>query len=188
MKRVLPTLVATLLFCGLLAFVVWGPKQGAGTGETKPAQPEIISLKNTEVRQIEVKSPDFTLALEKAQVQDGDKTKEVWRFTKLEGVDVALDQASPDEADINSFAFLCCPLRAKQKIAEKAADLAPYGLDKPRWVVSLNGQQVLEIGAKNEAVQGVYARVKGSDTVWLIENGVVNALPQTGREWLAEKK
>ena len=66
-------------------------------------------------------------------------------------------------------------LRANELVVEKAADVKPYGLDRPqaRWRFTIGDKDalVLLVGATDKDKSGrAYARVEGSDVVFLLDS------------------
>lgn len=177
MKRILPTLMAVLAFAGLLGFVLYGPKETV-TVKEEPLE-KVVDLERDRITSLEVKGPDYLVSLAKESRKEGDQEKQVWVLKQPEG------ELETTRIDSLLFNF---PLQAKKKMGE-ATDLAKYGLDKPQWTISLNGgETVVQVGAKNPAAGGYYARLQGSNTVWLIPSGLADGLPADPTGWVKKEE
>lgn len=173
MKRIIPTMMAVLIFAGLLGFVLYGPKQTV-TVKEEPVE-KVVDLERDRITSLEVKGPDYLVSLAKESRKEGDQEKQVWVLKRPEG------ELETTRIDSLLFNF---PLQAKKKMGEET-DLAKYGLDKPRWTITLNGgEKVVQVGAKNPAAGGYYARLEGSSTVWLIPSGLADGLPTEQAGWV----
>jgi len=76
----------------------------------------------------------------------------------------------------------------KAFIEEEPSDLTPYGLTSPYIKVSImddeeKGASVLDIGKKDRARRGYFARRNASGNVFLIEEELVNTLLFEANEW-----
>lgn len=83
------------------------------------------------------------------------------------------DAAPAEQADLDDFVNAAAKLRADELVAEKPADLKPYGLDKPdaTWKFFANGKELfaLAVGAKEKAGPRVYAKTDKSPAVALLD-------------------
>lgn len=157
-KRIFPTMTAVVIFAALLGLVLYGPQHPSPVAPALPAAEQLLALRQDQIRQIEIVTPTFQLAVDKGGLK---------------------------QAAVAAFRAECCPLVAKQKVADHVADLAQYGLDRPQWLIRLNGQgPSLEIGALNPVVEGYYARWSGSQTVYLIDSSLAAYLPRQKQDWL----
>ncbi len=73
--------------------------------------------------------------------------------------------------------------KVKEFISEKADDLATYGLDNPSYTINLKvgkapAQQVLLLGEKDEAKNGVFAHMKGATNVVMLDAKLMEDLPK----------
>ena len=90
-----------------------------------------------------------------------------WKM--LQPVDAPAEQTDLQEFCIGRSAP---SLAVDRLIADKPADLATYGLDKPsaRWIFQLAGKNVLELLLGKSTVDGkVYAKLAGNDLVFLLD-------------------
>ena len=89
-----------------------------------------------------------------------------------------------DMANVNNILWDLSSLDAEKVVAEKAADLAPYGLDKPRITATItviadeedkeDETHTVLIGSESEDAN--YAKVEGRDIVFTVRNAVVSHL------------
>jgi hypothetical protein len=81
--------------------------------------------------------------------------------------------AEAEHADLEDFLNNVYKLRADEFVAEKPADLKPFGLDKPesvlRFMVGEKEILALSLGKKDSTDQRCYARMASSDVVFLLE-------------------
>lgn len=177
MKRILPTALAVLIFAGLLGFVLYGPKETV-TVKEEPLE-KVVDLARDRITSLEVKGPDYSVSLVRESRKEGEQEKQVWVLKHPAG---ELDTTRVDSLLFNF------PLEAKKKMREET-DLSKYGLDKPQWTITLNGgEKVVQVGAKNPAAGGHYARLQGSNTVWLIPSGLADGLPADPTGWVKKEE
>jgi hypothetical protein len=99
-------------------------------------------------------------------------------FTKVDGTWKMTDpvEAEAEHAELEEFLFGkdgLAKLQADELVAEKPADLKPFGLDKPaaRWHVHAGDKEVmnLAIGNREQANARAYAQLAGNDLVFLLK-------------------
>ncbi|HEY1860644.1 MAG TPA: DUF4340 domain-containing protein [Gemmataceae bacterium] len=99
-------------------------------------------------------------------------------FTKVDGTWKLTDplEAQAEHTDMEEFLFGkggVAKLQADELVAEKPADLKPYGLDKPeaRWHFFSGDKEVmnLAIGARDKEGERCYAQIAGIDLVFLLK-------------------
>jgi hypothetical protein len=103
------------------------------------------------------------------------------------------DMAAPEAARATMDAvletlYLLRNSAVKEFIDETPADLAPYGLDAPAITVTIveagrDDALVLSIGAKDRKRRGYFAMTGRAANVFLIEEGLVNALRADAGKW-----
>ncbi len=80
--------------------------------------------------------------------------------------------ASAEQTELDDFINALARLRADEMVAEKPADLKPYGLDKPQtqWHFLSGTKEVLnlQIGARDK-IGRCYARLAAGDVVFLLD-------------------
>jgi hypothetical protein len=170
-------------------------KIGKATGDPKQAQPlshfvqvegsPIVAVVAGNITQQLLAGPiafrDRNLArfadADKATLERGPRKA---TFTKVDGtwkLTAPLD-AEAEHIDLDDFVNAVARLRADQLVAEKPADLKPYGLDKPTatWRFYSGDKEVLGlvIGGRPEAKGGVadkrcYAKLSNGDVVFLLD-------------------
>ena len=85
--------------------------------------------------------------------------------------------AEAEQSELEDLVNALAPLRADELVAEKPADLKPYGLDKPevRWRFLLGDKEVLSVlvGGFEKTKHGegprCYAKLAAGDVVFLLE-------------------
>jgi hypothetical protein len=97
-------------------------------------------------------------------------------FAKIEGTWKLTDpiQAEAEQSDLEELINSLARLRAEELVADKPADLKPYGLDKPQahWRLYSGEKEVLDllVGARTEkkagGETGCYAKLAGGDLVF----------------------
>ncbi|MBI5250830.1 MAG: DUF4340 domain-containing protein [Desulfomonile tiedjei] len=139
----------------------------------------ILTLAAEDVDRVVVSRGQESVELE---LQDKDK----WLLTKPERFRA---KQSVIEAGLNSLAAI----KAKEIIDEPKTDGDPYGLDNPQESITIGGkniEQTLQIGkAAGEvkasapgATPNFYAKIKGHDTVYVIEGRAIKALKADAKE------
>ncbi|HEX5271039.1 MAG TPA: DUF4340 domain-containing protein, partial [Gemmataceae bacterium] len=82
-------------------------------------------------------------------------------------------QAAAEQTEVEDFINAVARLRADELIAEKPADLKPYGLDKPEltWRFLSGSKEVLNlvVGAADKTGRRRYAKLGGGDVVFLLD-------------------
>jgi hypothetical protein len=96
-------------------------------------------------------------------------------FTRVDGnwkLTAPLD-APADQNDLEDFLNSAARLRADELVAEKPADLKPYGLDKPiaRWKFRMGDRDVLDLVVGNLDKEGrrAFAKLAAGDIVFLLD-------------------
>jgi hypothetical protein len=83
-------------------------------------------------------------------------------------------ETDAESADLEDWLRAVSSLRASELVADKPADVKPYGLDRPqaRWRFTVGDKDtlVLLVGAIDKDKSGrAYARVEGGDLVFLLD-------------------
>ncbi len=104
---------------------------------------------------------------DKLTLERGDRTV---TFSKVDGTwkVTAPLAADAEQADLDEFVNALAKLRADELVADKPADLKPFGLDKPeaKWTAFDKGAVVLTLAVgKTDADGRAYAKVEKADTV-----------------------
>jgi len=85
--------------------------------------------------------------------------------------------SSAEQTELDDFINALARLRADEMVAEKPADLKPYGLDKPQaqWRLLSGTKEVLnlQIGHRDKAGR-CYARLAAGDVVFLLDAATTN--------------
>lgn len=97
-------------------------------------------------------------------------------FAKIDGTWKMTEPiaAEAEQADLEDFLNALARLRADELVADKPADLKPYGLDKPEatWRLLAGDREVLrlQVGNRDKPAGGrAYARLANSDLVFLLD-------------------
>ena len=94
------------------------------------------------------------------------KVDGTWKMTSPTATDA-------EQADLDELVNALARLRADELVAEKPADLKPYGLDKPESTLALfaGEKEVLSlaVGKKEENGTRTYAKLSGGDLVALLD-------------------
>jgi hypothetical protein len=98
------------------------------------------------------------------------KSRGFWKMTEPV-------EADAEEADLEDWMKGLVRLRADELVADKPADLKPFGLDRPqaRWRFASGDKDalVLLVGATKKEADGkterAYARIEGNDVVFLLD-------------------
>jgi hypothetical protein len=87
-------------------------------------------------------------------------------------------EAAAEQTELDDFINAVARLRADEMVAEKPADLKPYGLDKPEahWHFLSGTKEVLDllIGGKDKGGRRCYAKLAGGDVVFLLDAPTTN--------------
>jgi hypothetical protein len=95
-------------------------------------------------------------------------------FAKVDGTWKLTEplQADAEQTELEDFINETARLRADELVAEKPADLKPYGLDRPeaRWRFQQGTKDVLNllIGGRDKSGTRSYARLEGGDIVFVL--------------------
>ncbi len=117
-------LIAAIVLVGLTGLLYWSnQREKAKENEPAPdAPPKIINVKKDDLARIEInKEGEKPVVLEKSD--DGK-----WKIT-------APEPLRADESTVDSLVSTLADLDSNRLIEENAADLAPFGLDKPKLTV-----------------------------------------------------
>jgi hypothetical protein len=80
-------------------------------------------------------------------------------------------EAPAEQTELQEFISAASHLRADRLIADKAADLKSYGLDKPaaRWIFQSGGKDALELLLGKSDAGKLYAKLANSDLVFTLD-------------------
>jgi hypothetical protein len=101
-------------------------------------------------------------------------------FSKIDGTWKLTEpaEAEAEQIDLDDFVNAVARLRADELVAEKPADLKPYGLDKPevRWRFQTGARDVLDllIGARDKDGNRCFAKLAGGNIVFLLDSSLTN--------------
>jgi hypothetical protein len=94
-----------------------------------------------------------------------------WKLT-------APTEATAEQTELDDFVNALARLRADELVAEKPADLKPYGLDKPEahWRFMSGAKEVLSllVGGPDKGGRRRYAKLASGDVVFLLDGPTTN--------------
>ena len=155
-------LIAALVLAALAGTLYWSnhKKPAADTVKAADTTPKVLSLKESDVSQIEIKKkgqPDLTL-----QKADGN-----WKIA-------APEPLGADQSAVGSMITSLSSLDADRVIEEKAGDISGFGLKDPAFEVDVTaaGNKVYKLIVGDTAPTGnsAYAMVEGDPRVFTIAN------------------
>jgi len=147
-------IVAAALMAGLGGVVWWSNRQEKAKAEKPPtdASPKILSLKDSDIRQIEItKKGEPATILKK---NDGGQ----WAIT-------APKPLAADQNAVTSLTSSASSLSSDRVVDDKASDLASYGLDPAlitaKFTMADGKTSTLLLGENTPGGNSVYAKVEG---------------------------
>lgn len=168
--RIRDTVILLVVFAllGTGYYVSTRPTPATGTSRIY-----LYDLNSDDVESIELRQGERTLKLQKQ-----DKT---WQM-------VAPQSAEADQGRVNGAVLALSAVVADRVIAEKAEDLALYGLASPQIQATIGvkggGGATLLLGERNPVANQYYAQRRGKETVFLVDSswaevilGLLNQLP-----------
>jgi len=156
-------LIAAVLLAGLSAAVWWSNKtEAAKANKPSPdASPKVLSLKDDEIRQIEIKKRDGTDTI----LKKDDSGK--WAIT-------APKPLPADQASCNAVASAAASISSERVVDDKVTDLASYGLapalDEVTFTMKDGKNPKLLIGDATPAGSAVYAKVEGDPKLYTMSS------------------
>jgi hypothetical protein len=156
-------LIAAVLLAGLSGALWWSNKSEAAKAAKPPADasPKILSLKDDDIRQIEIKKRDGTDTI----VKKDDAGK--WSIT-------APKPLGADQASVNAVASAATSISAERVVDEHPADLASYGLspaaDEVIFTMKDGKTNKLLIGDSTPTGSNVYAMTAGDPKLYTMSS------------------
>ena len=172
-------LIAAVVMAGLGGVVWWSNKQEAAkVGQpAKDAPPKILSLKESDVQQIEIKPRDG--AATRVKKTPGG----LWELT-------APSQLAADSSSVQSMLISAANLTSDRAVGENVTDLASYGLDPAATTVTFtlaDGKtSILRIGENTPTGSSVYALVEGDKRLFTMMSSNKDSLAKSAGD-LREK-
>lgn len=162
-------LIAVVLLGVLGGAVYWSNKREASEEKQADAGPKILSLAEDEIREIRLAKSGEATVLRKGD--DGQ-----WQIVEPEPL-------RADQDAVRSMVSTLASLNADKLVEEKAADLIPYGLEKPALevtVVKKDGQaEEIYIGDEVPTGYAHYAKAKDDARVYTIAGYTKSSLDKT---------
>jgi len=156
-------LIAALLLAGMGGALWWSNKSEAAKAAKPPADtsPKILSLKEDDIRQIEIKKRDGTDTI----VRKDDAGK--WSITSPQPL-------GADQASANAVASAAASISAERVVDEHPADVASYGLapaaDEVTFTMKDGTTKKLLIGDSTPAGSNVYAMAAGDPKLYTMSS------------------
>lgn len=197
MKLYRNAIILTLVLAVLVgAYVVLKNKEDAGndTGDSTADETiYVLQLEKDQIKEITVENDSGKMVFvktlvekEKEEDKDEENSEEKDESEEPEYEEVWVASEPQDmvlyESRVNTIAYTISGLIANKLVEENASDLSLYGLDKPATVsVKLENNEVktVEIGKETPSKGGYYAKLKGSNTVYIIGSYDGNILRST---------
>ena len=134
----------------------------------------VLALDQTQVKRVEVHQGDQVIAVE----SEGDQG---WKV-------VLPLEAKADKAKVHDLISTINGVRVKDFLDEAPQDLAPYGLNPPRWRLTFligddRAEKTLLLGDENTAKGGLNAKRGAMDNVFLVETKLLEKLPKEVSDW-----
>jgi len=154
-------IVAAVILAGLVGALYWSNhhKPAETTEASADVAPKILAVKTPEISKFDLKK-DGT-----EQVAAERNGAGQWRIT-------APATLPADQSAVSSLLGTFSSLNSERLVEEKTANLAPYGLDAPKFEVDLteknNQTQSLLLGDTTPAGNAIYAKLGGDPRIFTI--------------------
>jgi hypothetical protein len=168
-------LIAAVLLAGLAGAVWWSNKSEAAKASKPPADatPKILSLKDDQIRQIEIKKRDGTDTI----VKKDDSGK--WSIT-------APTPLPADQASANAVASAVSSISSERVVDDNVTDLASYGLapavDEVTFTMKDGKTPKLLIGDATPTGSSVYAKVVGDSRLFTMSSFNKDSLDKSSKD------
>lgn len=176
MRRYVGPLIGLAVFVVLLVVVLVTANSGGNSTPTSAAATPTLSAAQQDLQILNVVATDPVTQLE---------IKTITTTTTLKLDNGNWKQTAPaainlDSSVISATIQTLTSLRGVDLIpADKASNLATYGLDKPTLTVTLtagSGSKTLIFGALNPATSNYYVKLADNAKVWTVNSGPVTTL------------
>ena len=154
-------LIAAVVLAGLSGLLYWSnQREKAKENEPDPnAPPKIIDVEEDQLARIEIRQEgEEPVVLEKGE--DGE-----WKIT-------APEELRADESTVDSLVSTLADLDSNRLVEENSADLAPFGLDKPKLTVIAklkDGKELkLLVGDETPTGGNYFVRLDGDPRVFTL--------------------
>lgn len=154
-------IVAAIILAGLTGALYWSDhnKPKDATEASADAAPKILAVKEDDISKFDLKKD----GAEQVGLERNAAGK--WQITSPTPL-------AADQSTVASLLSTFSSLNSQRLVEEKAASLAPYGLDAPKLEVSLTEKdkktQKLLLGDDTAAGNGMYAKLDGDARVFTI--------------------
>lgn len=153
--------VAAVILAGLVGALYWSNhhKPAETTAASADAPPKILAVKTPDISKFDLKK-DGT-----EQVGAERNGAGQWQITSPAALPA-------DQSAVSSLLGTFSSLNSERLVEEKAGNLAPYGLDTPKFEVDLaeknNQTQSLLLGDATPAGNAIYAKLSGDPRIFTI--------------------
>jgi uncharacterized protein DUF4340 len=167
-------LIAIVLMAGLGGAVWWSNKQEAAkVGQpAKDAPPQILSLKEADIRQLEVDHRDG----ENTVVKRNDANQ--WQI-------VAPKTLVADQGSVGTFTTAASSISAERVVDPNVTDLGTYGLAPPVLTVKIataNGKTTTLLVGEDTPTGSAYAKVDGDPRLFSMSKSIKDSLDKTSKD------
>jgi len=192
-KRIRTLIIAlaalAVVVLGAVALLVWWPEETPPVTEdpvTEPTEPPAIVVvdKRTDEKGLTVSDPVTMIEIT--------NTQDTYTVKKGDGGTMAVDRYADLPVDSSAIKSLCdsaAYLTALSK-PEAAEEDAAYGLETPAAtaVVTCHDGSVhtLLFGGESKGSEGVYCRVEGEDTLYIVDKAVAQYFLNHGKDYIGK--
>ncbi|MBZ5672915.1 MAG: DUF4340 domain-containing protein [Acidobacteriia bacterium] len=172
-------LIAAVVLAGLVGLLYWSNRteEAKATKGDPKAAPKILDLKETDIKQIEIRHRDGETTVVK---RDGSGK---WTITAPQAL-------AADQSAVGAVTTAVATLSSDRVVDENASNLSSYGLDPPRIGITLtmaDGKtHVLRIGEDTPTDGGSYAMLDGDKRLFTIASFGKTSLDKQSKD-LREK-
>ena len=164
------TFMLLVVLAALGGYVLWSGRQKSGANDTAGAAAiPVLQLDPAGIRAIDVRGEGKQVRVER----------------DASGWQVQAPKPGPaDPFRVTDVISGLAKLNATQLITPTGQDLAPYGLDKPAYVVQLDGSTpaTLRLGAKNPDGSATYVQRPSAPTIYLVKDSLLD----TVERWVSD--
>lgn len=167
-------LAGAIVLCLLAGAVYWSNRtKQAEEAKSVSASPKLVSIKDEDVRRVEVLRKDQPPVIAERDKSGG------WQVTSP-------NSWRADADTVNSLVSAFTGLTQDRLVEEKAADLAQFGLGDPGLQIGITTQdgkkRILSIGDETPTGGGYFAKLDGDPRVFTIYSGIKSSLDKTAAD------
>lgn len=167
-------IVAAVLMAGLGGLVWWSNKKEAAKAAQPPPDttPKIVSLKDTDIRQIDVQHRDG----EDTVVKRNDANQ--WQI-------VGPKTLPTDQASVGSLATAVANIYSERVVDPNVTDLATYGLSPAVLTIKIdtsNGKSTTLLVGEDSPSGSTYAKLDGDPRLFTMSKSIKDSLNKTAKD------